>query len=137
MFGYFLRYWDTVLEMSWPRFTYVVELNVDSVRNTDPQKLGVIDIRPHYVSMDFIWLFSSLASSINMFLKLGLFFRTHSIIASRVVSIKLTISFILETHVHIVYLFLLLLTQRVQESTTMVMFKHMEILTVNVLKIWP
>ena len=45
------RYWDTVLEMSWPRFTYVVELNVDSVRNTDPQRLGVIDIRPHYVSM--------------------------------------------------------------------------------------
>ena len=44
------RYWDTVLEMSWPRFTYVVELNVNSVRNTDPQKLGVIDIRPHYVS---------------------------------------------------------------------------------------
>ena len=44
------RYWDTVLEMSWPRFTYVVELNVDSVRNTDPQRLGVIDIRPHYVS---------------------------------------------------------------------------------------
>lgn len=46
----YTRYWDTVLEMSWPRFTYVVELNVDSVRNTDPQKLGVIDIRPHYVS---------------------------------------------------------------------------------------
>lgn len=58
MFGYFLRYWDTVLEMSWPRFTYVVELNVDSVRNTDPQKLGVIDIRPHYVSMN-PFLFSS------------------------------------------------------------------------------
>ena len=58
MFGYFLRYWDTVLEMSWPRFTYVVELNVDSVRNTDPQKLGVIDIRPHYVSMNS-FLFST------------------------------------------------------------------------------
>ena len=36
--------------MSWPRFTYVVELNIDSVRNTDPQRLGLIDIRPHYVS---------------------------------------------------------------------------------------
>ena len=48
------RYWDTVLEMSWPRFTYVVELNVDSVRNTDPQKLGVIDIRPHYVSKSLL-----------------------------------------------------------------------------------
>ncbi|KAJ7370904.1 Vacuolar protein sorting-associated protein 52 [Desmophyllum pertusum] len=31
------KYWDTVLEMSWPRFTYVVELNVDSVSNTDPR----------------------------------------------------------------------------------------------------
>ena len=45
----YTRYWDTVLEISWPRFTYVVQLNVDSVSNTDPQKLGVIDIRPHYV----------------------------------------------------------------------------------------
>ncbi|PFX27268.1 Vacuolar protein sorting-associated protein 52-like [Stylophora pistillata] len=44
------KYWDTVLEMSWPRFTYIVELNVDSVRNTDPQRLGVIDIRPHYIT---------------------------------------------------------------------------------------
>ncbi|KAK2555554.1 Vacuolar protein sorting-associated protein 52-like protein [Acropora cervicornis] len=44
------KYWDTILEMSWPRFTYVVELNVDSVRSTDPQRLGVIDIRPHYVN---------------------------------------------------------------------------------------
>lgn len=49
-FETFFRYWDTILEMSWPRFTYVVELNVDSVRSTDPQRLGVIDIRPHYVS---------------------------------------------------------------------------------------
>ena len=55
----YVRYWDTVLEMSWPRFTYVVELNVDSVRNTDPQKLGVIDIRPHYVSTNS-FLFSIL-----------------------------------------------------------------------------
>ncbi|XP_015774460.1 PREDICTED: vacuolar protein sorting-associated protein 52 homolog isoform X1 [Acropora digitifera] len=44
------KYWDTILEMSWPRFTYVVELNVDSVRSTDPLRLGVIDIRPHYIT---------------------------------------------------------------------------------------
>ena len=48
--------------MSWPRFTYVVELNVDSVRNTDPQRLGVIDIRPHYVSTasNYSWHFYQL-----------------------------------------------------------------------------
>lgn len=57
----YTRYWDTVLEMSWPRFTYVVELNVDSVRNTDPQKLGVIDIRPHYVSVLFYFFLILLA----------------------------------------------------------------------------
>lgn len=84
------RYWDTVLEMSWPRFTYVVELNVDSVRNTDPQKLGVIDIRPHYVSTD------SFLYSILMHLLLDkdacqtwfVFLKSIASIALRVVRIK-------------------------------------------------
>ncbi|XP_073242432.1 vacuolar protein sorting-associated protein 52 homolog [Porites lutea] len=58
------KYWDTVLEMSWPRFTYVVELNVDSVRNTDPQKLGVIDIRPHYITRRYAE-FSAAIVSLN------------------------------------------------------------------------
>ena len=37
--------------MFWPRFMYVVQLNIESIKSTDPQKLGVVDIRPHYVSI--------------------------------------------------------------------------------------
>lgn len=44
-----LRYWEAVLEMLWPRFELILEMNIHSIRNTDPQKLGVLDTRPHYV----------------------------------------------------------------------------------------
>ena len=64
------RYWDTILEMSWPRFTYVVELNVESVRNTDPQRLGVIDIRPHYVSTEFAILLSLVRHDVKIRIQL-------------------------------------------------------------------
>uniref|UniRef100_M3ZHA5 Vacuolar protein sorting-associated protein 52 homolog n=1 Tax=Xiphophorus maculatus TaxID=8083 RepID=M3ZHA5_XIPMA len=43
------KYWDTVLELLWPRFELILEMNIQSIRNTDPQKLGVLDTRPHYV----------------------------------------------------------------------------------------
>ena len=48
------RYWETLLEMLWPRFTYIVEMNIESIRTTDPQRLGTIDIRPHYVCISFV-----------------------------------------------------------------------------------
>lgn len=44
------RYWDTLLELLWPRFEHILELNIQSIQNTDPQKLGFLDTRPHYVS---------------------------------------------------------------------------------------
>ena len=34
----------------WPRFRHILALNVGSIKNTDPSKLGNIDTRPHYVS---------------------------------------------------------------------------------------
>lgn len=43
------RYWEAVLELLWPRFEMILEMNIHSIRNTDPQKLGVLDTRPHYV----------------------------------------------------------------------------------------
>lgn len=43
------RYWEAVLELLWPRFELILEMNIQSIRNTDPQKLGVLDTRPHYV----------------------------------------------------------------------------------------
>ena len=36
----------------WPRFKYILELNIHSVKECDPQKLGQIDVRPHYVSTE-------------------------------------------------------------------------------------
>ncbi|KAL3872238.1 hypothetical protein ACJMK2_040174 [Sinanodonta woodiana] len=44
------RYWETILHCMWPRFEYIVELNVQSVRDCDPQKLGHIDVRPNFIT---------------------------------------------------------------------------------------
>jgi hypothetical protein len=45
------RYWDTLLDMLWPRFTFVIQQNIESIRLIDPQKMGTIDVQPHYVSL--------------------------------------------------------------------------------------
>lgn len=44
------RYWETLLFVLWPKFEHVIELNIHSVRDVDPQKLGHIDNRPHYIT---------------------------------------------------------------------------------------
>ncbi|KAK3087387.1 hypothetical protein FSP39_005256 [Pinctada imbricata] len=44
------RYWDAMSAMMWPRLEYVLHLNIQSVRDVDPQRFGHIDNRPHYVS---------------------------------------------------------------------------------------
>ncbi|XP_048472593.1 vacuolar protein sorting-associated protein 52 homolog isoform X3 [Rhincodon typus] len=58
------KYWETLLEILWPRFEYILELNIQSIRNTDPQKLGALDTRPHYVTRRYAE-FSSAIVSIN------------------------------------------------------------------------
>ncbi|GCB84552.1 hypothetical protein scyTo_0025054, partial [Scyliorhinus torazame] len=57
-------YWDTLLEILWPRFEHILELNIQSIGNTDPQKLGALDTRPHYVTRRYAE-FSSAIVSIN------------------------------------------------------------------------
>ncbi|XP_005095273.1 vacuolar protein sorting-associated protein 52 homolog isoform X2 [Aplysia californica] len=47
------RYWETILSNLWPRFEYIVSMNIQSVRERDPNKLGHIDNRPHYVTRRF------------------------------------------------------------------------------------
>ncbi|CAF90117.1 unnamed protein product [Tetraodon nigroviridis] len=59
-----VRYWEAVLEMLWPRFELILEMNIHSIRNTDPQKLGVLDTRPHYITRRYAE-FSSAIVSIN------------------------------------------------------------------------
>nr|XP_060616542.1 vacuolar protein sorting-associated protein 52 homolog [Anolis sagrei ordinatus] len=58
------KYWDTLLEMLWPRFEHILELNIQSIQNTDPQKLGSLDTRPHYITRRYAE-FSSAIVSIN------------------------------------------------------------------------
>ncbi|KAH1182856.1 hypothetical protein KIL84_004348 [Mauremys mutica] len=58
------KYWDTLLEILWPRFEYILELNIQSIQNTDPQRLGFLDTRPHYITRRYAE-FSSAIVSIN------------------------------------------------------------------------
>uniref|UniRef100_A0A9J8BBC8 Vacuolar protein sorting-associated protein 52 homolog n=1 Tax=Cyprinus carpio carpio TaxID=630221 RepID=A0A9J8BBC8_CYPCA len=58
------KYWEAVLELLWPRFELILEMNIQSIRNTDPQKLGVLDTRPHYITRRYAE-FSSAVVSIN------------------------------------------------------------------------
>nr|XP_023651937.1 vacuolar protein sorting-associated protein 52 homolog [Paramormyrops kingsleyae]XP_023651938.1 vacuolar protein sorting-associated protein 52 homolog [Paramormyrops kingsleyae] len=52
------KYWEAVLELLWPRFEMILEMNIQSIRDTDPQKLGVLDTRPHYVSINTRYIYS-------------------------------------------------------------------------------
>ncbi|CAL8292955.1 unnamed protein product [Merluccius merluccius] len=58
------KYWEAVLELLWPRFELILEMNIHSIRNTDPHKLGVLDTRPHYITRRYAE-FSSAIVSIN------------------------------------------------------------------------
>eukprot|EP00794_Sanderia_malayensis_P015923 gene15923-17524_t len=53
------KYWNSLLELLWPRFQHIVELNSQSIRDTDPQKLGSIDITRRYAE------FSAAINSLN------------------------------------------------------------------------
>lgn len=43
------RYWSTILAYLWPKLQKVIQLNVQSVKECDPQKLKSLDLRPHFV----------------------------------------------------------------------------------------
>ncbi|XP_076353469.1 vacuolar protein sorting 52 isoform X6 [Tachypleus tridentatus] len=44
------KYWEALLQIFWPRFEYILQLNIQSVRDCDPQKFGSFDLRPHYIT---------------------------------------------------------------------------------------
>ena len=44
------RYWNEIEKFFWKRFQYLLNLHVESVRTTDPNKLGAIETRPHYIT---------------------------------------------------------------------------------------
>ena len=55
-------YWGDLLSHMWPRFEHVMELNITSIRELNPQKLGHVDTRPHYVSETCIGVQSATSS---------------------------------------------------------------------------
>jgi hypothetical protein len=52
-------FFDRVSLMLWPRFKLVFELNLKSLKNANPKKLGLIDLSPHYISRRYAELVSS------------------------------------------------------------------------------
>ncbi|XP_027766004.1 vacuolar protein sorting-associated protein 52 homolog, partial [Empidonax traillii] len=58
------RYWGSLLALLWPRFEHILELHIQSIQSTDPQKLGFLDTRPHYITRRYAE-FSSAIVSIN------------------------------------------------------------------------
>ena len=46
------RYWSTILAFIWPKLQKIIQLNVQSVKDCDPQKMKSLDLRPHYVSFE-------------------------------------------------------------------------------------
>jgi hypothetical protein len=43
-------FFDNISMRLWPRFKKVTDLNLESLKTASPQKLGTIDLTPHYVS---------------------------------------------------------------------------------------
>ncbi|XP_031441482.1 vacuolar protein sorting-associated protein 52 homolog [Clupea harengus] len=78
------KYWEAVLELLWPRFELILEMNIQSIRNTDPQKLGVLDTRPHYITRRYAE-FSSAIVSINQTFPNE---RTHTLLAQLQVEVE-------------------------------------------------
>ncbi|XP_038598181.1 vacuolar protein sorting-associated protein 52 homolog [Tachyglossus aculeatus] len=58
------RYWEQALAVLWPRFELILEMNIQSIRGSDPQRLGELDTRPHYITRRYAE-FSSALVSIN------------------------------------------------------------------------
>ena len=58
------RYWDTLHGLFWPRLQIVIKSNVQSVKDCDPQKMKITDLRPHYVTRRYAE-FSAALISIN------------------------------------------------------------------------
>ncbi|CAD5112736.1 DgyrCDS1955 [Dimorphilus gyrociliatus] len=44
------KYWDSLLHLLWPRFEFILQMNIHSVRECDPARLRNIDERPHYIT---------------------------------------------------------------------------------------
>jgi len=53
-------FFDRLSMLLWPRFKYVLDANMRSVRAANPRKLGPVDLTPHYVSKRYAELVASI-----------------------------------------------------------------------------
>lgn len=56
------RYWGSILAIIWPKLQKIIQLNVQSVRDCDPQKMKNLDLRPHFVIRRFAELSAAFVS---------------------------------------------------------------------------
>lgn len=52
-------FFDRISMLLWPKLKLVFEMNLKSIKNANPRKLGTIDLGPHYVSRRYAELVSS------------------------------------------------------------------------------
>ena len=53
------QFFDRISMLLWPRFKQIFDMNLKSVKNANPKKLGPVDLSPHYVSKRYAELVSS------------------------------------------------------------------------------
>ena len=51
-------YYDTLLNILWPRFEYIMNAHINSIVEIDTTKLQSIDCRPHYVNNAVVFFVS-------------------------------------------------------------------------------
>ncbi len=60
-------FFDKLNMLLWPRFKQIFDANLDSIRNANPKRLGVVELHPHYVARRYAEFTASLIT-----LKIGL-----------------------------------------------------------------
>ena len=57
-------YWDSLTKTIWPRFEYLFQLQIQSVKNCDTTKLSSCDSRPHFITRRYAE-FSAAVTAVN------------------------------------------------------------------------
>src|SRR5205085_6270515 len=59
------NYFETLVNnILWPRFEYIFQLHISSIKDCDPSKLSSVDTRPHFITRRYAE-FSAGVMSIN------------------------------------------------------------------------
>lgn len=53
-------FYDRMSQSIWPRFTFILQANLDSVKKSEPTKLSKVDTRPHFIVRRFAEYVSSI-----------------------------------------------------------------------------